>query len=122
MSDFIDISMLTEEQHQALVCMYFSRLPKTDLRYKKRMEYWEILSKRFGPKPLTYRNYKDSYDQYFDGNGRVGYNTEPIEKKYPNHPELKQVLDMFFNTETDILEVATEEIIRLYKQEQYSFI
>lgn len=122
MTDYIDISTLNEEQHQALVCMYFSRLPKTDVRYKKRMEYWEVLSRRFGPKPLTYRNYKDSYDQYFDGNGRVGYNTEPIEKKYPNHPELKQILDMYFDTETDVLEVATDEIIGLYRQEKYSFI
>jgi len=122
MTDYIDITKLSEEQHQALVCMYFSRLPKTDARYKKRMEYWEVLSRRFGSKPLTYRNYKDSYDQYFDGNGRVGYNTEPIEKKYPNHPELKQILDMYFDTETDVLEVATEEIIGLYSQEKYSFI
>lgn len=122
MTDYIDITKLNGEQHQALVCMYFSRLPKTDARYKKRMEYWEVLSRRFGPKPLTYRNYKDSYDQYFDGNGRVGYNAEPIEKKYPNHPELKQILDMYFDTETDVLEVATEEIIGLYRQEKYSFI
>ena len=122
MAEHIDISTLNEEQHQALVCMYFSRLPKTDVRYKKRMEYWEVLSRRFGPKPLTYRNYKDSYDQYFDGNGRVGYNTEPIEKKYPNHPELKQILDMYFEADIDILEEATEEIIGLYRQEKYSFI
>lgn len=122
MTEYIDISTLNEEQHQALVCMYFSRLHKTDVRYKKRMEYWEVLSRRFGPKPLTYRNYKDSYDQYFDGNGRVGYNTEPIEKKYPNHPELKQILDMYFDVDTDILEKATEEIIGLYRQEKYSFI
>ena len=42
----IDISMLNDEEKQALVCLFFARLPKQDPRYSKRTEYWNILEKR----------------------------------------------------------------------------
>ena len=36
MTEKIDILKLAPDQHQALVCMFFAMLPKTDSRYKKR--------------------------------------------------------------------------------------
>ena len=58
----IDISQLNQEQHQALVCMYFAKLPNDDPRYKKRTEYFNVLAARFNRKAATYKNYKDTYD------------------------------------------------------------
>ena len=76
MSEIINIMTLNPEQHQALVCMFFAMLPKTDIRYKKRKVYWEILQARFNKKINTYKNFKDSYDPYFAENQRVGHKTD----------------------------------------------
>lgn len=61
----IDINKLTPDQHQALVCMFFAMIPKTDTRYRKRNAYWEILQKRFNKKVTTYKHAKDAFDFYF---------------------------------------------------------
>ena len=50
MEQKINIDNLDDLQKQALVCMYYAMLPKTDARYKKRMHDWEVLEKRFGTK------------------------------------------------------------------------
>ena len=46
MNKKININNLNEKQHQALVCMFFAMLPKSDDRYKNRSEYWRILEKK----------------------------------------------------------------------------
>lgn len=48
MEQKINIDNLDDLQKQALVCMYYAMLPKTDARYKQRMHDWEVLEKRFG--------------------------------------------------------------------------
>lgn len=55
MEQKVNIDILNDSQKQALVCMYYAMLPKTDVRYKQRMHDWEVLEKRFGIKKSTYR-------------------------------------------------------------------
>lgn len=50
MEQKVNIDILNDSQKQALVCMYYAMLPKTDVRYKRRMHDWEVLEKRFGIK------------------------------------------------------------------------
>ena len=50
MEQKINIDNLDDSQKQALVCMYYAMLPKTDARYKQRMHDWAVLEKRFGTK------------------------------------------------------------------------
>ena len=52
MEQKINIDNLDDLQKQALVCMYYAMLPKTDARYKQRMHDWEVLEKRFGTKNI----------------------------------------------------------------------
>ena len=73
MEQKVNIDILNDSQKQALVCMYYAMLPKTDVRYKQRMHDWEVLEKRFGIKKSTYRYAKDTFDSYFTGNGRKGW-------------------------------------------------
>ena len=73
MKEKINIRNLNEKQHQALVCMFFAMLPRSDNRYKKRDEYWKILGEKFNIKPSTYKLNKDSFDKYFPNNGRKGF-------------------------------------------------
>lgn len=56
MEQKINIDNLDDLQKQALVCMYYAMLPKTDARYKQRMHDWEVLEKRFGTKKTTYKH------------------------------------------------------------------
>lgn len=56
MEQKININNLDDLQKQALVCMYYAMLPKTDARYKQRMHDWEVLEKRFGTKKTTYKH------------------------------------------------------------------
>ena len=53
MEQKVNIDILNDSQKQALVCMYYAMLPKTDVRYKQRMHDWEVLEKRFGIKKST---------------------------------------------------------------------
>lgn len=76
MEQKINIDNLDDLQKQALVCMYYAMLPKTDARYKKRMHDWEVLEKRFGTKKTTYKHAKDAFDFYFPNNGRKGWSDD----------------------------------------------
>lgn len=50
MSGLININMLTPEEHQALACMFYAKLPKTDYRYKTRTECFRLFQKKFNKK------------------------------------------------------------------------
>lgn len=120
MNDKIDILKLTPDQHQALVCMFFAMLPKTDSRYKKRTAYWEILQKRFNKKVSTYKNAKDAFDRYFPNNNRVGWSDDRgLERRGKDY---QVVYDLFKDYNIDVIEKAVEEIIKLYRNEDFSII
>lgn len=121
MSEKIDIKALNVAEHQALVCLYFSMLPKTDVRYKSRNEYWEILGRRFGKSANTYKNYKDAYDPYFDSNNRVGHKTTRSIKDQSGIA-FQDMYDRYKDYNPDDLQSAIEEIIELYRVEESSFV
>lgn len=104
----IDISILTEEEKQALVCMFLATLHKSDSRYKKRWDWFAVLEGRYNRKATTYKNDKDAFDAYFPDNGRVGWTDKPLEKR---HKVLKKVYDEFSSYSDTDLEVAAQEII-----------
>lgn len=104
----INIALLSDEERQALVCMFLARLPKTDERYKKRTEWWAILEERYNRKAATYKNDKDAYDAYFPDNNRVGWTDKPLEKR---SKVLKKVYDEFADFDDDTLEYAVTEIL-----------
>ena len=120
MANKIDIYKLTPDQHQALVCMFFAMLPKTDNRYKKRNMYWEVLQKRFNKKVSTYKLAKDALDRYFPDNNRRGWRDErTLEER---GKELQFVYDSFKDYEVSVIESAVEDIIELYKNEKFSVV
>ena len=114
MMEKIDVTLLTNEERQALVCMFFARLPKSDERYSNRIPYFTILEARYNRKFNTYKNDKDAFDPYFDSNGRKGWNDKPIEKR---SKLLKEVLDKYADVDDAVLEVAVKEIIDICKAE-----
>lgn len=120
MSDSIDIMKLNPEQHQALVCMFFAMLPKTDKRYGKRKEYWGILQARFNKKINTYKHAKDTFDFYFPNNNRAGWSDERALSR--RGLEFQNVYDLFGEYDVDVVEKAVEQIIALYSKENVSFI
>lgn len=120
MSEAIDIMKLNPEQHQALVCMFFAMLPKTDRRYKKRKEYWEILQARFNKKINTYKNAKDTFDFYFPNNNRSGWSDERALSR--RGVEFQNIYDMYGEYDVDVIEKAVDEIITFYSKENVSFI
>lgn len=120
MSESIDIMKLNPEQHQALVCMFFAMLPKTDKRYKKREEYWGILQARFNKKINTYKNAKDTFDFYFPNNNRAGWSDERALSR--RGVEFQNIYDLFGEYDVDVVEKAVEQIIALYSKENVSFI
>ena len=118
----IDINELNDNEQQALVCLYFARMPSTDPRYEDRKEYWEILSQRYARKWTDYNNARKALDPYFtQKNGRNGWKDKPLEKK---SKLLKEILDRYGDAEDSDLEaVATAVIKRCRKeQEEKSFI
>jgi len=120
MTEKIDIMKLTPDQHQALVCMFFAMLPKTDSRYKKRNAYWEVLQRRFNKKVSTYKFAKDTFDRYFPGNNRAGWSDErALERR---GKEFQVVYDMFKDYDVAVIESAVEDIIELYKNEEFSVV
>lgn len=120
MTEKIDILKLTPDQHQALVCMFFAMLPKTDSRYKKRNSYWEVLQRRFNKKVSTYKFAKDTFDRYFPGNNRTGWSDErALERR---GKEFQVVYDMFKDYDVAVIESAVEDIIGLYKNEEFSVV
>lgn len=104
----IDITVLTDEEKQALVCMFVATLPSSDDRYKQRKTWYSILESRYNRKSNTYKNDKDAYDAYFPDNGRVGWTDKPLEKR---SKVLKKVFDDYSNESDCVLEAATMEII-----------
>lgn len=110
----IDIAVLNDEEKQALVCMFFARLPKSDPRYSSRTEYWNILGKRYNRKWSTYKNDKDAFDPYFEGNMRKGWTDRPLEKR---SKLLKSIYDQFKDAEDKELEDAVTSIIAQCNQE-----
>ncbi len=119
MSEKINISDLTPEQHQALACMFYAKLPKEDKRYKRRTDCFEIFQKRFNKKFNTYKHSKDTYDVYFDTNNRVGWVGAAIASR---GAEYQEVYDIYKDYDVDVLEVAVEEIIKLYGDSEANFI
>jgi hypothetical protein len=112
--DKIDITILTDKEKQALVCMFLATLPKSDPRYTQRTAWWSILGGRYNRKVNTYKNDKDAFDPYFPNNGRVGHLDRPLEKR---SKVLKKVFDEY-SAETDaVLEAATLEIISACAEE-----
>lgn len=110
----IDISILNDEERQALVCLFFARLPKQDPRYSKRTEYWSILEKRYNKKWSSYKNDKDAFDPYFPDNMRKGWTDKPLERR---SKLLKEVFDKYKDAEDQELEAAVDSIIEVCKQE-----
>ena len=120
MTEKIDILKLAPDQHQALVCMFFAMLPKTDARYKKRNAYWEILQKRFNKKATTYKHAKDAFDFYFPNNNRVGWSDDRALGR--RGKEFEEVYELYKDYDVDVIEQAVEEIMALYKSEKNSFV
>lgn len=112
--EIIDVSQLNEKEKQALVCLFFARLHKSDMRYKQRDEYFNILSVRYNRKPRNYGYDKDALDPYFPNNGRKGWTNKPVEKR---SKVLKTVLDEYADVDDAVLEVAVKEIIDICKAE-----
>lgn len=110
----IDITLLSDDEKQALVCMFLARLPKNDSRYKQRNTWWTILEARYNRKVGTYKNDKDAYDACFPNNGRVGWTDKPLEKR---SKLLKKVFDEFSEVDDAILEAAVLEIINACAEE-----
>ena len=110
----IDISMLNDEEKQALVCLFFARLPKQDPRYSKRTEYWNILEKRYNKKWSAYKNDKDAFDPYFPDNMRRGWTDRPLERR---SRLLFAVFNQYRDAEDQELETAVNNIIDQCRQE-----
>ena len=110
----IDISMLNDEEKQALVCLFFARLPKQDPRYSKRTEYWNILEKRYNKKWSAYKNDKDAFDPYFPDNMRRGWTDRPLERR---SRLLFAVFNQYRDAEDQELETAVNSIIDQCRQE-----
>ena len=115
----IDISQLNQEQHQALVCMYFAKLPNDDPRYKKRTEYFNVLAARFNRKSNTYKNAKDTYDFYFNTNNRKGWENAPIVRRGIAY---REIYDLYKDYDTSVLERAVDAVISLYSEEEGRFV
>ena len=117
----IDITLLSDDEKQALVCMFCAMLPKSDSRYKQRTSWWQILEGRYNRKVGTYKNDKDAFDPYFPNNGRVGWTDKPLEKR---SKLLKKVFDEYGSMDESTIEAAVLEIIDACTDEnkQASFI
>ncbi len=106
----INVNELSDSEKQALVCMYYARLPKTDARYKNRMDDWSVLEKRFGIKKTTYKYAKDSFDYYFPDNGRRGWSDErPLSRRGESFQE---VYDSYKDYPVDVLEKGYDYLTR----------
>ena len=119
MSGLININMLTPEEHQALACMFYAKLPKTDYRYKTRTECFRLFQKKFNKKINTYKNAKDTYDAYFDTNNRVGWSGRTIASR---GREYQDIYDRYKDTDEDVIEIAVNEIIKLYSDSRSDYV
>ncbi len=115
--DKIDITTLTNSEKQALVCLFFARIPNTDPRYKKRIEYWKVLESSYNKKVNTYKNDKDALDAFFSTNGRKGWQYKDLGKR---NKDLKTIYEKFADADDVELEKAVDEIIANCKAEDKS--
>jgi hypothetical protein len=120
MEQEIHINDLDDAEKQALVCMYYAMLPKTDIRYKQRMDDWSVLEKRFGTKRTTYKHAKDAFDFYFPDNGRKGWSDNRDLRR--RGVAYQKVYDLYKDYSVDTLEQITRKIIHEYEQEETTFV
>ena len=113
MMDDILIENLSAEEHQALVCMYYAKLPSSDPRSKKMKDDFAVLESFFGKTFYTYRNYRDAYDYFFDSNGRKGWERESVDSIGIAH---KAVYEKYKDYDVDVLEKAVGKIIAMYER------
>ena len=120
MEQEINVNKLDDSQKQALVCMYYAMLPKTDIRYRQRMDDWSVLEKRFGTKKTTYKHAKDAFDFHFPDNGRKGWSDNRDLRR--RGAAYQDVYDLYKDCSVDTLEQVIRKIINEYKQEENSFV
>lgn len=120
MEQEVNINDLDDSQKQALVCMYYAMLPKTDARYKQRVQDWSVLEKRFGTKKTTYKHAKDAFDFYFPDNGRKGWNDDRDLRR--RGIAYHEVYELYKDCSVDKLEKAVKEIIHGYECEGETFV
>lgn len=113
MMDDILIENLSAEEHQALVCMYYAKLPSSDPRSKKMKDDFAVLESFFGKTFYTYRNYRDAYDYFFDSNGRKGWERESVDGIGIAH---KVVYEKYKDYDVDVLKKAVDKIIAMYER------
>lgn len=113
MMDDIFIENLSAEEHQALVCMYYAKLPSSDPRSKKMKDDFAVLESFFDKTFYTYRNYRDAYDYFFDSNGRKGWERESVDSIGIAH---KAVYEKYKDYDVDVLEKAVDKIIAMYER------
>lgn len=113
MMDDILIENLSAEEHQALVCMYYAKLPSSDPRSKKMKDDFAVLESFFGKTFYTYRNYRDAYDYFFDSNGRKGWERESVDGIGIAH---KAVYEKYKDYDVDVLEKVVDKIIAMYER------
>lgn len=113
MMDDILIENLSAEEHQALVCMYYAKLPSSDPRSKKMKDDFAVLESFFGKTFYTYRNYRDAYDYFFDSNGRKGWERESVDGISIAH---KVVYEKYKDYDVDVLKKAVDKIIAMYER------
>lgn len=113
MMDDILIENLSAEEHQALVCMYYAKLPSSDPRSKKMKDDFAVLESFFGKTFYTYRNYRDAYDYFFDSNGRKGWERESVDGIGIAH---KAVYEKYKDYDVDVLKKAVDKIIAMYER------
>lgn len=113
MMDDILIENLSAEEHQALVCMYYAKLPSSDPRSKKMKDDFAVLESFFGKTFYTYRNYRDAYDYFFDSNGRKGWERESVDGIGIAH---KAIYEKYKDYDVDVLEKAVDKIIAMYER------
>lgn len=120
MSDTIRIDLLNDVQKQGLVCMYYSRMHKTDPRYKNRINDFRVLEKRFNRKVNTYKNDKDAFDKYFPDNGRVGWQDwKSLDDRRSGY---QYVYDTYKDCDDSMLENAVREIISIFSSEENVYV
>ena len=120
MEQKVNIDILDDSEKQALVCMYYAMLPKTDPRYKQRMHDWEVLEKRFGTNKSTYKYARDAFDFYFPDNGRKGWSDDRDLKR--RGIAYQEVFDLYKDYSADQLEKAVADIIHGYEFEEPTFV
>lgn len=117
--EMIDITKLNDLEKQAVVCLFFAKLPKTDERYKLRNEYWKVLESKYHRKWSTLKNDKDAMDPYFDTNGRKGWTDKPLEKR---SSVLAEIYSKYKELDDKTLQNSVEAIIESCKESVSSYI